>query len=775
MGSRILIIAVIASLQTLFPAKLPAQDAVLEEIVVTARKRDESALEVPLAITAFSAEDIEAIGAKNLTDIAEFSPGLFFSGMGNSLAGRVETVIRFRGMDTNSTDVQSQLSSLFVDGVYVSGGTLGLGLEDVERVEVIKGPQSAFFGRSTFSGAINYVTRNPGNDWRGNVSAEFGRFDYKEFTASIEGPLVTDKAAFRLTGRFYDTDGQYVNFANPGERLGAEETKSLAGTLYLTPSDQFSAKLRVLYYEDDDGAPLQGTFLSTEHNCMPGPPDNPAGTSTYFCGTLPEPRPDQIGLDSRLSPEAINALVRGINPSSGEPFPAWDSAFIEGFGLERRALRTSLSLDYEFANGMTLSSITGFNDEELNTLLDNDRSPSTTVFWNSFAESYLQDFSQEIRLASNQDQRLRWLVGANYFKLENESSSRIFWSPFGFLQFSDNRPFHGEVETTGIFGAIAYDFTERLTLNVEGRVQEDEITRTAFQAEPIGDTFSNFLPRVILDYQLGDNKTLYATYGKGNRPGTFNAGLVGQPPEVLAEVERQTGAGISVDEEELDNFEIGLKGRFLDGRAQGSISLYKMNWKNQHTRGQAVLPPANPGDPSIFIDTTTAIGETDLQGIELEAAFQASENLLLQGTFNLADSEFEVFECGFCDDVTGETNVAGNQSPRIPDTSATFSATWDANLFDDWSWFTRGDVIYTSSTYTEAFNLAQTDDFTRVNLRGGVRKDNIRVEAYVRNLFDERVITGAARTTDLFNFSAEMIAVEIPRRRTWGIKVDYRF
>ena len=746
-----------------------SQQLVLEEIVVTARKRNESLLDVPLAVTAFSAQDLLNIGAKDLEDIAEFSPGLYFSSMGNTIAGRSSTVIRFRGMDTNTTASQRQLASLFVDGVYVASGAQGLGLDDIERVEVIKGPQSAFFGRSTFSGAINYVTKTPAEEWSGRISAEAGRFGHLDNSLSVEGPIVSDKLSLRVTGRLYQQSGQYINNANPAERLGKEQTYSIAGTVYMTPNQNFSAKARVLYYEDKDGAPLQGTFLSTTHNCMPG-------INTYFCGTLPNPTQDQIGIDSFVDAPTRAALIDGINPNTGQPWASWQDSIIDGFGLERHALRTSLQMEYTFpGSGITISSITAYNEVDQNTLGDADRSPSTTIFWQNWGENLQEDWSQEIRISSAQDDRFRWTIGGNYFDHTRKGSSRVYWSIFGYLQFTDNFPSRGDVETSAVFGSAAYDISEQLTINLEARYQEDKVSQTAFMQNPIADTFKNFLPRVILDYAPNEDTTLYATFARGNRPGTFNAGLVGQPADVLAEVERQTGSGISVDEEELDNYELGYKARLLDGQAQVAVAAYYMEWKNQQTRGQAVLPPLNPGEANRFYNTTTAIGRTDLKGIELEGNLQATGNLLLAGTFNVADSKFKIFNCNFCARVTGTEDVRGNQSPRIPKYSATASATWSDELAGDWGWYTRADYIFTSKTYTEAFNLANTGAFHRVNLRLGVEKDNLRVEGYVRNLFDERRITAAARTTDLFDFSKFMLAITLPEKRTFGIKASYNF
>jgi len=158
-----------------------AQDAdnalVLEEITVTARKTEERLIEAPLSITAFSADDIEKKGFTTLEDVARSAPGVQYSQQGGQIPGRYTSAIRFRGMNVNSDSPSLQLGSLFIDGVYVLGGTQSIPYDDVERIEVIKGPQSATYGRSTFGGAINYITRTPSlTEFSGKLNASAANY-----------------------------------------------------------------------------------------------------------------------------------------------------------------------------------------------------------------------------------------------------------------------------------------------------------------------------------------------------------------------------------------------------------------------------------------------------------------------------------------------------------------------------------------------------------------------------------------------------------------------
>ncbi|MFW5661076.1 MAG: TonB-dependent receptor plug domain-containing protein, partial [Oceanicaulis sp.] len=165
---------------------------VTDTITITARKRDETLENAPVTVTAFNDAAIEARGLTDIEDVSRFSPGFFFTPQGSQRGGRSESVIRFRGMDINDVSPTQQLASVFMDGVYVSGGVASIGFEDVERIEVIKGPQSAYFGRSTFGGAVNFITRDPADTLGLRSRIEVAEGETLDARASIEGPILGD-------------------------------------------------------------------------------------------------------------------------------------------------------------------------------------------------------------------------------------------------------------------------------------------------------------------------------------------------------------------------------------------------------------------------------------------------------------------------------------------------------------------------------------------------------------------------------------------------------
>ena len=756
----------------------------LEEIVVTARKRDESQLDIPIAVSVLSSDDIAFKGIAELPDVVDFSPGFHYGGPTAGGNNRGTRRLIMRGMQV-STDAQTrQGATMFVDGAQVLGSEVG-SFMDVERIEVVKGPQSAYFGRATFAGAINVITRNPGNEWRGTLKGEAGSYGKSDFGSSIEGPLVADKLSFRFSGSQYGNDGQYLNSANPTEHLGATKTTDGALTLYATPSERFTAKLRLHYWEDNDGPGADLAYGRDNgedvFNCNLGGTNTgvPAGgPNNYVCGTPRAPSGSEIGVDT-----IVNDRVR----------QAISQMFIDGFGFERHAYETSLGLDYQFENGWTLSSMTAAHSSESASLRDLDGrtdvlcqdaagcgsgqfalgEPLASVFLAS--QNEVEDFSQDISLSSSAEQRLRWTVGLNYSEIESRgvvpTTLSAFPSPFGLTA--------DKVETLGIFGSLGYDITDQVTLSVEGRSQDDDVTNINFgNGVTIEGTFSSFTPRIIFDYKPNEDMTLYASYAEGTRPGEFNAVLVGVPPEVLACIAMETeGSALNVPEEDLENLELGFKGRLWDGRAVVTVALYKSEWRNQRDRGLAPCEnPPGSGNVQFFATTGTG-GGTDLQGIEVEFAFAATDNITLEGTYAYNDSEILARSCADCGRITGDLNGAvGNEFSRSPKSSGSLSASYQGTLSGRTDWFARADYIYRGNQWATDQNVASTGSMGRLNLRVGIQTESLRVEVYGTNITDDKTFNGYQRLTDWgFNFGGSVLTAGLPPKPVYGVRATYEF
>ena len=208
----------------------------LEEITITARKVEENLMSVPIAITAFSEKDIESAGIKQLNDVMLRTPSFNFVNQqgGSGRNDRSSNALVFRGLYLASNIGLNAGGSLFIDGAPVIGSQPP-SINDVERIEVLKGPQSAYFGRSTFAGAINFVTRDPNTSFKGRLNAEVSSWESHDMSLSAEGSL-TDSLSGRVTARSFERGGQYTNFADPGgKKLGGQTTQSFSTTLVYNP------------------------------------------------------------------------------------------------------------------------------------------------------------------------------------------------------------------------------------------------------------------------------------------------------------------------------------------------------------------------------------------------------------------------------------------------------------------------------------------------------------------------------------------------------------
>ena len=307
-------------------ADLSAQQqagAALEEVVVTARKRSESIQEAPLTIQAFTATQIEERGAQSIADLSKFAPGLTF----NAGSSRSASDFSIRGMTQISPvgDNRKDLVTVFIDGVPYIGNPSEIGSDDLARVEVIKGPQSALFGKATFGGAISLITTTPGNAFKARVSATAGTYGDNRLSGAIEGPIVENTLAGRLVVDGSNFDGYYQNAL--GGRLGESDRRYLAGTLNFTPTDRVAVRVRYSQRHDVDG-PAAATLIAryTDYNCGPFPGfltrsliGLPAGMTLaqsrrLYCGELRAPS-GPVARSASTSRPRLRPLRRDCYPS----------------------------------------------------------------------------------------------------------------------------------------------------------------------------------------------------------------------------------------------------------------------------------------------------------------------------------------------------------------------------------------------------------------------------------------------------------------------------
>ncbi len=765
------------------------EEFMVEEIVVTARKIGESIQDIPLSITAFSAQDIQNRQIVDLDDIAQFTPGVHLS---NRLGTRNSPPIRIRGMDPPSEERNKQLASAFVDGVYLPGTAQWVSMNDIERVEVVKGPQSAFFGRATFGGAINFITKTPGNEWGGDLQAIVGDSGRADLWLSAHGPIIEDVLAFRASGRTYTYDGAWTNTFPGSDNLGSQETLAGSLTLYFTPNDDVRIKFRTVYSVDDDGLGVMFLDKGFNNNCGPFDPTVPRASS-YFCGTLTRERAD-------------NGLAIDTSPMV-------DTTYKRDAGLYRRTQMSTLSIDWDIGD-YTVSSLTGMYEEDTQEMRE-----LLTDELMVFLEWQDESFSQELRLTSPQDRPLRWMIGAYYLDLEYTKNGRAgfpctstasIWSIFfggerggGCFPVNPTTPF--EVENTAIFGSLSYDINDQWTISAEIRRAEEDISNGTVRQEappldptdPVGtaqpfggaeialDTsFKSTTPRIILDYKPNEDTTYYVSYAEGNNPGGFNPEVIQMAPAAFDAFFAENNIGYDVQEAELEAWELGIKHSLASGRGYINGALYMYEWTNQRFRGFQAFIDSN-GD-GVYIPRSDRLGgqidydgngSTDIFGFEIAANYAFNENWSGSFAYNYNKTDIKVYEDAVLFRVVGKLDASDREVPRSPKHSASAAVDFNTSTeaFGGGEWFARWDAWYQSETYTWVINLAQTEAALLHNVRGGWRNDRYSVTAWIENALDDDSVLNSTRTTGSFFFQTLGFNMNLPEPRTYGVTFTARF
>ncbi|QFU75726.1 TonB-dependent receptor [Halioglobus maricola] len=761
----------------------------LEEVVVTARKISESAQDVPIALSAISSNTIDELAIKDLSDISKITAGLVFDNEFSRVSDR--PVIRGQGTILGESGV-----SYFIDGVYINGSLAGYDLNDVERVEVIKGPQSALYGRNTYSGAINMITKSPGDEFSSDIKIELAEDGQYDVSGAIRGPI-TDTLGGSISGRYYERDGVFENQFD-GDDIGEQESQNIAALLEWNPSDDLRIRTRAAWAELEDGQPALFSQPASENNCYEDNGSLYQGLGRYYCGTL-KPR----DVDSDWTVQAPDAQ---------------DSV---------ETLQVSLNIDWNIGDNWTLTSITGYNERDYTQISEADYSPTSFQVANftpngfpyagfpvppfdyayvgsivdfTFAsESESEDWSQELRFSFEGD-NTRALIGAYYYDGTTDSRSirdlpddaaaiagRNYGIEFGRMQgvcaanpiCGSIVPFFGptivvsrdqeseDIENMAAFGMWGWDFTETMTLTLEGRYQEEEISQDTI-AQDLGgpvqnttsasETFDSFSPRITLDWKFSDNSMLYALYAEGTKPGGFNG------TEAIE-------AGVpSYDEEEVKSFEIGSKNVFDDGRLTANFALFFNDLE-----GYQLTQNVRTADLTNTTSAVTNAGDAEIFGFEAEMSWfpEAIEGLGMRFNYAWTDSEFtdgfdqnqgvlnDVADNGLVDCSTGNEfpdqddctsaygSIDGKEIPRTAEHQAYVDFEYRRPFGEgDWEWSVGADYSYESSKWAQVHNLIETGDTNLVGARIGFTNGQYAVRLWGKNLTGEDSTPLALRYAD---------------------------
>jgi iron complex outermembrane receptor protein len=772
----------------------------LEEIIVTARKREEKLIDVPISIQVFGAEEIKQSGISDIRSLQERAAFQLTPQVSTGPGGRMTGTVIFRGLQANSFGANRDNSgSLFVDGVYISGGQQSINTVEVSRIEVLKGPQNAYFGRSTFGGAINFITRNPSDKFSGVIDTKMTARGSIDSDISIEGPLAPGLLTGRLTAVSHNKADQYT--AGDGGGMGGEKSQSLAGTLYFTPAENLWFRLRGSLQRDNDDANDialidANTFASGACTGKVFPGFNQRTgvhgitlARNYFCNGIPTLA--QVGTNTITASTAIPIGFRDAIRANSPNVPFFSNVpNTDHSGLVRNSMAFALQSGYTFDSGASFAFNAGYNQQKSMAIWDIDRTDANGFL--SALAFVSNDLTLDARFLTNQSSRIRGLVGVSYYR-STYQNSQMDWN-YGPQTATRSSNFLNErVQLPAAYASVDFDILKNLTLTAEGRYQKDKPTSINPADVHFQRTFSDFLPRVSIKYSPIENMNVYATYAKGVQPAGFNGTYVNLNPAQQAYV-NSIVAGVSEFSKvpEVNDYEVGIKQSLLNGSFEYNLAIYQMDWKNAVTTSSIFNPDScfnpivqnTPACPLTQGGTTVQVpNDARVRGIELAITERVTEAWSVDFTADYKDAKWVKYANSSFNTFAGLSSAAGdvyradgNHMGRVPALQGTLSSTYRGKIDADTSWYVRGDLAYTGSAWDSDLNIVKTDAYTRANARLGLEKDNMTLELFSTNLFNDKTWDYAAITVALSgNFTQRAVLVQPAQKREFGLRASYKF
>jgi len=577
--------------------------SVLGEIVVTADRREQSLQDVPISMVALGGREIEERRIENMEDVSRRVPGMDFYRL---RLGRFVTTIRGFGGSARPDVGQNFKVAVFIDDVYVDRSVgMDLAYFDLDRLEVLRGPQGTLYGKNAIAGAINIHTNRPTPNREIQAALDLGNYDLVQGRIMANGPLADDLSGRIVVGANHQS-GATRNLTT-GSRLGGQETYMARGALRYAPGDwDITLSLNV---EDN---PNQ--FARVGHIL---------GTTGFQIGDFVPPV---------FSPPDPRAVTVDVDPRNS----------LRVYGQSLRAVHQGEAL--------TFTAITGAQQSRYFFTFDSDQADSA-VTGLSFVHAQRQrseTFSQELRLSSTPDGaatlggRLFWTAGLFYFNYDGvQTELEDGYIPGAVLDLPGTIPyaqFHrmdAATENLAGYGQVTYDLTERLHLtggvrydyekkSARQRAEVDELAGLLFEAESYENlrrsaTFDQVTFKVSLDYELTDDNMVYATYAEGFLSGGFNFGP--QSEASLVPFRPETAA----------NYEIGSKNRFLDGRLLLNVAAFNIDYTNLQV--DAV-------NPETFLPETRNAGKAISRGVEGNLVAQLTRNLAIDAAYAYVDAHY---------------------------------------------------------------------------------------------------------------------------------------
>jgi len=743
----------------------------LEEIVVTAQMREQSLQDVPLSVSAVTGDKLNDAGIEKISDLVSFVPNIHMTESGLS------TQLRIRGIGSDNNQGFEQSVGLYVDGVsYGRQQLIRAPFLDLERVEVLRGPQSILFGKNSISGALNMSTAKPTSELEGYVTAVYEpEINQRELTAVVSGPI-TDNLSGRLAIRSYQEDGFIENTV-----LNRDEPNRDESAVRLSLSWDVSDDLSIDFKAEQDTFDVKGRQVE-------------------IIGSLPSTHPSFPGFK-------YGEIVTFLGQPGFEDVQDFKRQVDADEFSDSEVNNYTLTANYQMGEN-TLTLISAWVDYEFHELCDCDFT-SADVFTVGLNEEYEQ-FSQEIRLTSPGGEKIDWIAGAYY-----QTSEVNYFEPFTVNQTSvlgpllagfgwqpgtvTERFFNQDADAMSAFAQVTWNVQDDLRVTVGARytseeksadrsltLYDDDGTRFAdgsFQPFIYGAVFgieytqttghdldgsrdeTKFTPLINVQYDMDENTMVYASYTTGFKAGGFDA-------------RANKVASFEFEGEKTTAYEAGLKASVADGRGEINLAWYYTEYEDLQV---------SQFDGALGFNVGNA-AETVVQGLEIDGRWALSENLIVSFGGAYLDHEFTDFSNGNCwagqtpdgevVDGVGLCNYTGKTGVYSPKTSGNISLDYSRELGQGLALRAVLDSQYVGShnIHPNLDPVQSIESYTTLNMRVGLDAENWSVAVIGKNLTDESVLTYAADAPlSASSFQAKAYYGFLKRPSTVAVEASYRF
>lgn len=741
----------------------------IEEIIVTATKRAESVQDIPLAVTALDAYAIDQRGISDIESLASSVPGLHFSQAGS------DTRITVRGIGSEQNTVTGDPGVAFhIDGVYQSRASAGSALfYDLQRIEVLRGPQGTLYGRNATGGSINLISARPENATTGKLALQVGNYNQQQINGVFNTPLIDDRLLMRISAQQQTRDGFYDNKAAGADDLDDVDSLNLRTQFLYLPNDQVDV------------------LLSLNYSSQGGNGDGGRVVGAYTPVFLPI---NQITSGLAAAPAPFGAGLAIAGPASANPTGDRDIRTNAAHDRDNERMGASITVTWDLGN-VAFKSISAWQDNLVDAVRDVDFSDAEAL--NEFRRQDSTQYSQEFQLSSTDDSSLQWIVGAYWLTEQTEAEFWLFDDGTGLSALRYNDPFFpapavasflnglsvfGTVDTglgfnamfgndstinsdtVGLFGQAAYNVNEDLTITAGLRWSEDKkdadirykgfgnnlvVPESSFSKK---DSWEAVTYKLSADWFVGEDTLLYATVSSGFKSGGF----------------LQDPTSLPYDEEEVLAYELGSKSQFFQGRMQANISAFYYDYDDLQL--------------STILNNqlvTTNAGKAKVTGIELELLATPLEALEVSASIASTRAKFVDYKA---DDPLlagiAESDLDGNDLARSPDWTVNLAAAYTVALNYGELTFSAN-MFWSDEVYFSAFNRSQDDsDYqsnyrtTDVRIHFASQDGNWFMALAAKNLENELVASNANSRSSLGGTNA-LLQYQAPR--TYSLSAGYNF